>query len=73
MGARTQFDSPGRGQCWGRATHDSLRPGLTLLRPAGTCRSAGAKEVKDMKKITVRKSGSIKLTSSAPLYCTDCC
>jgi hypothetical protein len=29
--------------------------------------------VKVMKKITVRKSGSIKLTSSAPLYCTDCC
>jgi hypothetical protein len=73
MGARTQFAAPAHGQVWGRTTHDSLRRGLPLLRAAGNCRPAGAREVKVMKKITVRKSGSIKLTSSAPLYCTDCC
>jgi len=31
------------------------------------------REVNVMKKITIRKTGSIKLTTSAPLYCTDCC
>ncbi|MFF5070519.1 hypothetical protein ACFY2R_04715 [Micromonospora olivasterospora] len=32
-----------------------------------------SEEVNVMKKITIRKTGSIKLTTSAPLYCTDCC
>jgi hypothetical protein len=30
-------------------------------------------EVKAMKKITIRKAGSIKLTTSAALYCSDPC
>jgi hypothetical protein len=30
--------------------------------------TAGGKEVKHMKKIAIRKAGSIKLTSSAPTY-----
>jgi len=37
--------------------------------------TAGGKEVRGMKKIAIRKTGSIKLTSSAALYCssTSCC
>jgi len=34
--------------------------------------SAGGKEVKGMKKIAIRKTGSIKLTSSAAIYCRCC-
>jgi len=35
--------------------------------------TAGGREVKGMKKIAIRKTGSVKLTSSAALYCSACC
>ncbi|GHJ15550.1 MULTISPECIES: hypothetical protein [unclassified Micromonospora] len=41
--------------------------------PAGQPPRRPSEEVNVMKKITIRKTGSIKLTTSAPLYCTDCC
>jgi hypothetical protein len=55
-------------------THPDL--GWHLRRAAGQ-RNRSAQEPEEevtaMKKITVRKTGSIKLTSSAALYCGDCC
>jgi len=32
-----------------------------------------AKGVNQMKKIAIRKTGSIKLTTSASAYCSPCC
>jgi hypothetical protein len=39
---------------------------------AGRLPTRRRKGVKRMKKITIRKTGSIKLTSSAAIYCTCC-
>jgi hypothetical protein len=46
---------------------DASSPGGTAEQPEPH------REVKQMKKITVRKTGSIKLTSSAALYSPEGC
>ncbi|MFD5825253.1 hypothetical protein [Lentzea sp. NPDC060358] len=39
----------------------------------GSADASAETEVIPMKKIAIRKTGSIKLTTSAPGYCTPCC
>lgn len=43
-----------------------------LVTEAGRLPTRRRKGVNAMKKITIRKTGSIKLTSSAAIYCTCC-
>lgn len=47
--------------------------GWQLFHHAGHPPTRRCEEVNGMKKIAIRKTGSIKLTTSAALYCADPC
>ncbi|GAA2713856.1 hypothetical protein GCM10010429_32970 [Micromonospora olivasterospora] len=76
MGERPHLRRPGPPGVWGSLPMPHGPPAWQVLPQAQAGQpppTTPSEEVNVMKKITIRKTGSIKLTTSAPLYCTDCC
>ncbi|GAA2092584.1 hypothetical protein GCM10009801_59180 [Streptomyces albiaxialis] len=75
MGAAPPHSAAGGARNMGGASPCAapLRAGSVTVTPGGPALPDPNGEVRSMKKITVRKTGSIKLTSSAGVYQCTCC